>query len=196
MQRATAVRLIEEIHVNFRYTYKDMSSKDMQIMIARWYDCLRGYSDEAVEGAFRTALCRSSMPPTIADIIGTIERQERLKEPSDMALWSELKEAIEKIKKKVWDIRYGFVHLFEMKDTMNEPKYVYDNLREDIRSYIDFDSFCAFGAYTDEQLQFERARFLKAIPEIRQALRDKRTIEETKPMIAAGQGIQQLTGGK
>lgn len=193
MQRATAVRLIEEIHVNFRYTYKDMTQQDMQIMIARWYDCLRGYSDEAVEGAFRTALCRSSMPPTIADIIGIIERQERLKEPSDMALWSELMRQLKDAQRLIYT-EYGYKRAYELKSQYSHS--VYDALSEPLKAYMDFDSFCELCGFTSEQLQFERARFLKAIPEIRQALRDKRTIEATKPMIAAGQGIQQLTGGK
>lgn len=196
MQRATAVRMITEINVNFRYTYKNMTKQDMQIMTARWYDCLKSYSDEEVEGAFRTALCRSSMPPTIADIIGIIDRQKRLSEPSDMALWSEIKQAVRKIQRTVHDKDYGFRQLYELKGIAQDLDDIYCNLREDIRAYIDFDSFCAFGAYTDEQLQFERARFLKAIPEMREAMRDKRMIEQTKPMISAGKGIQQLTGGK
>lgn len=195
MQKATAVRLIEEIHVNFRYTYKGMSKEEIQLMTARWYDCLRGYSDEEVESAFRTALCRNSMPTTIADIIGIIDRQKRLSEPSDMVLWSELRNALSESQ----HLRkcYGIIRAADVFNAqMQEKRENYENLSEPVKAYLDFNSFCELCGYTDEQLQFERARFLKAIPEIREALRDKRTIEQTKPMISAGSGIHQLTGGK
>lgn len=193
MQKKTVVRLVMEIKANYRYTYRDMSDQDMQIMIARWYDCLSGYTDEQVESAFRTALCRSSVPPTIADIVGIIDRQKRLSEPNDMALWSELLGQIKDAQKLIYT-EYGYKHAYELKTQYSHS--VYNALSEPIKAYVDFNSFCELCGYSAEQLQFERARFLKAIPEIREALRDKRTIESTNPMIATGEGIQRLTGGK
>lgn len=186
MQRKTVVRIVMEIKANYRYTYRDMSDQEMQIMIARWYDCLSGYTDEQVEGAFRTALCKLSVPPTIADIVGIIDRQEKLKEPSDIELWSELTERMKECCAQVWTA-CGFRSLAELKT--EKARAIYDTLSEPIKAYIGFDSFCDIAGCNAEQLQFERARFLKAIPEIRVSLRERKMITKSKPMISGGQGI-------
>lgn len=173
MTEQSVWRVIAEIKANYRYTYKGMTDKEMKLMVARWQDCLKAYTDEQVECAFKTALCKLSVPPTIADIIGIISRQERLLEPRDMELWQTLVHAVKETCQAVWcGEKVGYRAMWENRG--NGAKAVYKRLPIILQEYCDFDSFCDMGGMTDEELRYERARFLKAIPEIREILRERR----------------------
>lgn len=196
MQKETVVRIITEIKANFRYTYRDMSKDEMRLMVERWYDCLKPFSDNDVESAFRVALCKSSVPPTIADIIGIISRQERLKQPSDTELWAQLMKAVKKTRYTIYVP--GSIDAYPAyRWKPKEVRDIYAGLDELIRAYIDFDGFCEYGGWDDTQLQIERSRFLKALPEIREAFAERKLahirepvterIENTqKPLIGTG----------
>ena len=60
MTEQSVWRLIAEIKANYRYTYKGMTDEEMKLMAARWQDCLKAYTDEQVESAFKTAICKLS----------------------------------------------------------------------------------------------------------------------------------------
>lgn len=181
MQKETVVRIITEIKANYRYTYRDMTKEEMRLMVERWFDCLKPFSDNDVESAFRVALCKFSMPPTIADIIGIISRQERLKQPTDAELWSQLMKAVKQTKYEIYfekDIRTHYAYQLKTK----EVRDIYASLDEMIRAYIDFDGFCEYGAWDEIQLQIERSRFLKALPEIREAFAEKKLAQMREPV--------------
>lgn len=164
MKKSTAVRLIVEIKANYRYTYRDMTEEEMRILSERWYECLLPYTDEQVERAFRAALCKCAYSPTIADIIGIIQRQ--CGKNNDLALWQTLKRAVGEICQTAWDARRGFIAIWEMRGA--SAKSVYDRLPAEVRECVDFESFCDMGGMSEKELGFERARFLKALPEKRE----------------------------
>lgn len=172
MQKKTVVRIIAEIKANYRYTYRDMKDEELRILTERWYDCLKEFTDEQVEQAFRVALCKCSVPPTLADIIGIISRQEGLTEPRDMELWQTLIHAVGETCQTSWSERKGFQALWEIRGS--GAKEIYIRLPIILREYCDFNSFCDMGGMTGEELRYERARFLKAILEIRESLRERR----------------------
>lgn len=173
MTEQSVWRLIAEIKANYRYTYKGMTDEEMKLMATRWHDCLKVYTDEQVDSAFKTAICKLSTPPTVADIIGIISRQERLLEPRDMELWQKLVHAVRETCQTVWcGDKVGYRALWENRG--KGVREIYDRLPIILQEYCDFDSFCDMGGMTDEELRYERSRFLKAIPEIREILRERR----------------------
>lgn len=172
MQKTTIIKIIAEIKANYRYTYKDITDNETSLIVTRWYDCLRAYTDEQVESAFRVAICKLSTPPTVADIIGIISRQERLLEPRDMELWQILVSAVDDIRAMVCVRDVGYMKMYENRG--RGAREIYDRLPIVLREYIDFDSFCDMGNMTDEELRFERARLLKSLPEIREILRERK----------------------
>lgn len=192
MKKETVVKIITEIKANYRYTYRDMTADEIRVMTARWYDCLKPFSDAQVEDAFRVALCKLSVPPTLADIIGIISRRERLKEKKDSELWTMFRNAIEKAKEATWDGEIGFCGHYELKD--GHAVKAYSALDEIIRAYIDFDGFCEICKMNDEALLYERTRFLKALPELREAFSERKLMQKTAPQIGTN-GIAQITGG-
>lgn len=202
MQKTTVIKIITEIKANYRYTYKDITDNETNLIISRWYDCLKAYKDEQVLSAFRVAICKLSTPPTVADIIGIISRQERLLEPRDMELWQILVRAVEDSRQMVYVRDIGYRCMYENRG--ESARGIYDRLPIVLKEYIDFDSFCDVGGMTDEELRFERARFLKALPEIRETLRERklaggganvlpRIEERNSPRLGSGGGKQSET---
>lgn len=185
MQKKTAVRLIAEVKANYRYTFRDMTDGEVRIMAERWYDCLKAYSDEQVESAFRVALCSLTVPPTIADIVNVISRSERLGEPSDSELWSILTHALSEAQHSTWNVRQGFVTIAEERG--GAARNIYGKLPELVRAFADFDTFCDYAGYNEVKLGYERARFLKSLPELRLAFRDRRLAESRVPRVASEQ---------
>lgn len=174
MQKTTVIKIVAEIKANYRYTYKGATDAEIKLIIERWYDCLHGFSDAEVEEAFKAAICTLTLPPTLADIIGYIERKQRLSEPNDNALWQELMYAIGESSQTQWT-HEGFLSLYEIGG--KALREIYDKMSEPMREYVDYDSFQYFCGMSKESLEFERSRFLKQIPEIRRALRERALTE-------------------
>lgn len=185
MRKETAIRFIAEIKANYRYTYRDMSEAEMRVMAERWYDCLKSYTDEQAERAFKAALCKCSVPPTIADMIGILSRQESREEGSDLQLWQEVRRGVGEICQSVWTAKSGFIGLWELRG--DGARSVYAKLPPVVRSWLDFDSFCDMGGMTEEELVYERARFLKAIPEVREAAREEKLAGGKEKKITQGE---------
>lgn len=171
MQKTTVIKIVAEIKANYRYTYKGVTDAEIKLIVERWYDCLHGFSDAEVEEAFKAAICTLTVPPTLADIMGYIERKQRLSEPNDNALWQELIDAIDESHGQIWTRDAGYQFVYET--IGKEFREIYDKMSEPLREYIDFGSFPYFCGMSKESLEFERSRFLKQIPEIRRALRER-----------------------
>lgn len=193
MQKKTVVRLMVELKANYRYTFRDVTKEEMAIMTERWYDCLKHFTDEQVENAFKVALCKLSMPPTIADIIGIISRQERLTEPSDADLWRKIVTARGELCQSVWVKNGGFRALWELRG--KEARRVYEMLPIAVQHYVGFEAFCDLCGMDDEELKYERARFLKSISDIREAVRES-TIFERRERLESGLGALLNAGGE
>lgn len=194
MQKETVVRIITEIKANYRYTYRDMTKDEMRLMVERWYDCLKPFTDNDVESAFCVALCKFSVPPTIADIIGIISRQERLKQPSDTELWAQLVKAVNQTKYTIYV--EGSIDTYPAyRWKPKEVRDLYARLDELIRAYIDFDGFCEYGGWDEKQMQIERSRFLKSLPEIREAFAERKLAQMRVPGEQIAAANKPLIGG-
>lgn len=187
MEKRTAVRLITEITLNYGYAFKDMTDEKLRLLVERWFDCLKDYTEEQVETAFKITLCSLSRPPTIADIIGHIRKQNRLTEKSDLELWTELIEAAEDIRYQKWHPSLGWICGYEAPG--EKERAVYNKLSPAIRAYLDFNALCDIAGMDNEERKYERSRFLKAIPELREGLQERE-------LIGIGTNdFKQLTGG-
>lgn len=186
MQKNGVVRLVTAMKVNYRYTFRDMTKEEMTLMVETWYDMLSPYTDEEVQGAFRVALCKCKMPPTLADIIGILTRQEELKAPTDAEYWTELMNALEEIKEPVYDEEFYQELPFYVKHKAETEK-VYATLSEPVKRIVDFSTFLDYARESAEELRYERARFLKAIPDVRETLREKKIIAGNNPLLSGGE---------
>lgn len=188
MQNETVVKLITRIKANYRYTYRDVTKEEMKLMVKDWHDCLSSYSEEEVEGAFRVALCKCKMPPTIADLMEILTRQAKLKEPIDAEYWTELTIALDAVKKPVCcegDWREFPLYVLHKDDA----EKIYSTLSAPVKRIVDYSTFLDYARESDEELRFERARFLKALPEIRETLREQIIATRSEKMLSGGERL-------
>ena len=156
-----------------------MSNDEYELMRDSWWECLKDYPYGAVLNAVKLALLKNAYPPTIADIYGYIKKAEQLQQPSDNEFWNILVEAVNEIKTTLVEAYRGAVYLTpicELKDK-SRCKPIYDKLPIEVRKTIDFGTFVLYGVLDGKAMAVERNRFLKAIPEKREAVAESRMLK-------------------
>lgn len=178
MKRTELIQVITLIKANYRYVFKDMSEEEYEAMRNSWWDCLKDYPFGAVLNAVKLALLKNTYPPTIADIYGYIQKAEQLQQPSDNELWNILVSAVNEIKATHVQEFKGSCYrtpLYELKDK-SRCKPIYNKLPIEVRKTVDFGTFVLYGGLDEKAMAVERNRFLKAIPEKREAVAESRMI--------------------
>ena len=178
MKRSDLVQVLTLIKVNYRYVFKDISEDEYELMRNSWWECLKDYPTESVLNAVKLALMKNTYPPTIADIYGYIRKAEQLQQPSDNEYWNILVGAVNQIKTTLVQEYTGSPYrtpIYQLKDK-SHCKPIYDKLPIEVRKTIDFGTFVLYGGLDEKAMAVERNRFLKAIPEKREAVAESRMI--------------------
>ncbi len=179
MKRTELLQVLTLIKANYRYVFKDMSEDEYNLMRDTWWDCLKDYSFAQVLNAVKLALLKNSYPPTIADIVTYIRKIEQLNQPSDNEYWNILLEAVNEIRTTLVQEYKGSCYrtpIYELKDK-SRCKPIYERLPIEVKKTIDFGTFILYGGLDDKAMAVERNRFLKAIPEKREAVAESRMIK-------------------
>ena len=177
MKRSELVQVLTLIKANYRYVFKDMSKEEYDLMRDSWWECLKEYQFGAVLNAVKLSLLKNQYPPSIAEIVAYIRRAEQLSQPSDNEMWNKLASAVHEIKNTYineYSCCYG-TPLYQLKDK-SRCKAIYEKLPIEVRKTIDFGTFILYGGLDEKAMSVERNRFLKAIPEIREAIDESRMI--------------------
>ena len=175
------------IKANYSYAYKDVNDDLLKIMMRTWFNSLSKYSKEVVEVAFMKAIEVCKMPPTLADIIQNIKRIENANEPTDTELWQELVDCVDKAKDCIY--YYNFYIIESNGKTQSEnAKERFNKLWEEmpqiLKDYCGNKSGLVDIAQTD--LEFEKNRFLKQLPTLKQRQEIKATTNPEILKIASG----------
>lgn len=178
MKRSELVQILTLIKANYRYVFKDMSEGEYEAMRDTWWSCFGGYPTESVLNAVKLALLKNTYPPTIADIYGYIRKAEQLQQPSDNELWNILVGAVNEIRTTLVQEYNGSCYrtpIYQLKDK-SRCKTIYNKLPIEVRKTVDFGTFVLYGGLDEKAMAVERNRFLKAIPEKREAVAESRMI--------------------
>lgn len=156
------IEMIGSIKTIYPYYAKDAN---VEVLVNTWTVLLKDYPDNIIEAAFFKALQTCKMPPTPADIIEKIDGMLAVNEASDEELWTEYVKALRTTGAEVYYLtypKYGVDH------RMNIQK-IWDKLPEKIKLYLGSkgELMRMSQSYTDEELKFEKTRFLKAMPTLK-----------------------------
>ena len=156
------IEMIGSIKTIYPYYAKDTN---VEVLVNTWTVLLKDYPDNVVEAAFFKALQTCKMPPTPADIIEKIDSMLAVNEASDEELWTEYVKALRKTGAEVYYLTYP---KFGVDHRMNIQK-IWDSLPEKIKMYLGSkgELMRMSTSYTDEELKFEKTRFLKAMPTLK-----------------------------
>ncbi len=178
MKKTELLKILMLIKANYSYVFKDMSKEEYDTMRDTWWACFGGYPTESVMNAVKLVLLKNTYPPTIADIYGYIQKAEQLEKPSDNELWNILIGAVNEIKTTYVQEYQGSLYrtpLYQLKNK-SRCKPIYDKLPIEVRKTVDFGTFVLYGGLDEKAMSVERNRFLKVIPEKREAVAESRMI--------------------
>ena len=157
--------LIAAIKTIYSYYAKDT---DIETLVNTWTLLLKEYPDEAVDAAFLICLKICKTPPTPADVIEQLNAMAEATGQSDEQLWSEYVKALQKVEDQLHYVRYP--HVGETSATEREKiTDIWKSMDEGLRQYIGTkDELMRMArSYTDDDLKFEKTRFLRAMPSIK-----------------------------
>lgn len=159
------IEMIGSVKTIYPYYAKDT---DVQILVKTWTLLLKDYPDKAVDVAFFKCLQTCKMPPTPADVIEQLNSMAEALEATDEELWSEYTLALRKVERQLGYLQYPLFGETQA-DTHKRIEAVWEGLPEKLRYYIGSKGELMRMArdYTDNDLKFEKQRFLKTMPSMK-----------------------------
>ena len=164
----TIIETIAAIKTIYSYYAKDAN---VELLVNTWEAVLKPFPDELVKKSLYLCLQTNKTPPTPADIIEKINMMEEMQRPTGEELWCKFIKALPKVADEVYCIRYPNYNETS-DDARKRLNDIWEAMPEEIKSYIgDKNEMIRFAnSYDDEELKFERIRFLKAVPKIQKRL--------------------------
>lgn len=181
------IEMIGSVKTIYPYYAKDT---DVETLVRTWTLLLKDYPDKAVDVAFLKCLQTCKMPPTPADVIEQLNSLVNALEPSDEELWSVYTKALRKVDNEMHYLKYP--RLDETSDHAHKRiEDTYNSLPDRLKHYIGSKGELMRMArdYTDDDLKFEKNRFLKMMPQMKQRE------EASKIMLLLGEEFKMIEGG-
>lgn len=198
LTKKDVVGMVGIIKANYSYAYKDVAKEDMLMLIETWYLSLARYEKEVINVAFQKALESCKVPPTLADIIEQTNRIKEATEPSDTELWAKLTQKLKKVADCVYRFRFNAIQangLTEGENARREFETIWQGLPQVLKEYCgDRNALIALSKYTDDELSFEKGRFIKILPTLKRNIETRQTINPDVLQLASG-AVKQLGGG-
>lgn len=193
LTKSTIPKILELIRTAYDNVFAGKSEQDMYNLVELWYDCLREYSYEVVLQATKNAIKRSEFPPRIATVINEIKRLQTADKKTGVELWAELDGVLYAVYETAQYLRYPQHY----ENARAKLKKLYDGLSEDLKLYVvNVASLIELARTSEtdkESFKYEKARFLKMIPDLQAHTEDRRSAETFLRLV--GQENLKLGGG-
>jgi tRNA(Ile)-lysidine synthase TilS/MesJ len=117
---------------------------------------------------------------------------------SDVELWAELKDVLWSVRDASYDLRYDS----SRKEASKKINQIYENLSNEIKLYVvNTSSLIEIANLDEEELKYEKARFLKLLPTLKDHAEERKQAEDFQLLLESKQlGInttsQKRIGGK
>lgn len=172
------VEMITAIKTIYSYYAKDC---DIELLVQTWGVLLRDYKDDVVDIAFYNAMQSCKVPPTPADIIERVKEMQKASEPTPESLWNELRAAIKETQKQMYYFRFNYIDnsgISQGDRARKKVEDVWNALNEKLKSYLSSkEEMIAIARNDEDDLKYEKSRFLKTLPIIEKRIEDKKQFE-------------------
>lgn len=186
LKKAHVVEYIALVNLQFSNAYNFTTDRERELLVNLWYEGLKFYPKELCDVAVKNALFKAEFVPKIATVLKEVETLYSAQQASDGQLWSELVSACAQIRDDVpySSDRYdtvihedtGLTTAGEMRKTIAK---IYDGLDPKLKEYCgSMRGFMDLSQTDEEDLKYEKGRFLKQLPIITERLRTK---QQTPP---------------
>lgn len=184
-------KYITMIRINFENAYKTQNIEEREMLLASWYAILQEYPKEICDKAVINAIKNAEFAPRIGNIVKEIENMQEAFEKTDHELWAELISKFREVRRFASRVNNNFVESNGLTQGENARQIldeIFDELSPELKDYCQNSrGLIELAQYTEEQLSFERGRFIKTMPQ----LRARKKMREQTPVNLAGliQGI-------
>lgn len=172
------VEMITAIKTIYSYYAKDC---DIELLVQTWGVLLRDYKDDVVDIAFYNAMQSCKVPPTPADIIERVKEMQKASDPTPESLWNELRAAIKETQKQMYYFRFNYIDnsgISQGDRARKKVDDVWNALNEKLKSYLSSkEEMIAIARNDEDDLKYEKSRFLKTLPIIEKRIEDKKQFE-------------------
>lgn len=162
-------KMITIIRLNYQGSYEIDDEEEIKLVLDTWIECLADYDREVVAVAFKQAIKTCRTAPTIADIIKQIHIMQNATNKTEYDLWAELDKAIYDATVLYGKFGYTAIPIGETKTqgeiAREQFDRLYDSLDPIIKDYVHDKQ--GLINLIDCELDYEKGRFFKAIPNLR-----------------------------
>lgn len=168
-------KLLVLIRANFENSYNFKTEEEARLLIEFWYDSLKQYPKEVVYQAIGNAIKHSEFAPKIANVLNEINSLNSLNEKTDIELWAELDNILYEVYDTAQYLRYP-QHFDEADKKLNE---IYNTLSGEIKLFVvNVSTLIEIANMDSESRKFEKARFLKTLPSLKEHAKNKAQAEQ------------------
>lgn len=174
LNKSEIVKVITAIKIQCPETLPYRNETEFDILVDMWYEILKEYPKEIVWQAVRNALKNTVYQKQnwIGAISQEIEKMQVAYEKDENELWGELSRVLREVNDCAYRLRFNFVERNGKTQGENARLRlveIYENLSPELKSYVRNEgNLVEIASLTDEQLQYERGRFMRTIPQIKQ----------------------------
>ena len=190
IKKIDVVKIISLIRMTYPNAYPTRTDEEEQMLIELWYSMFKEYPREVIFAGFEKAMKKSEFAPKPATIINEIEKMQGAYEKDDATLWAELQGVLREVSRCV----YMFNHTYVEDDGVSQGDKarrrvaeIFDGLDPALKDYCrDQRGLVELARYTDEQTSYERGRFMRVMPTVRERLKTRRETPENIQMLLQG----------
>ncbi len=180
--------IIAAIKTIYAYYARDT---DVQALVKTWGMLLQEYDDEVVDKALYLCLQSCKTPPTPADLIERIKAIQDAEEDTDEELWAQFTKALRKGYSLIYMFNATFVEANGKTQGANARDAfdkLWESLPEKLRMYMGSrGEFMRLARdYGEDDLKYERNRFMKVMPTLRIKQEYKRLSITSGQSVATG----------
>lgn len=183
-------KYITTIRINFENAYKTQTDEEREILIKSWFAILREYPKEIVDKAVLQAIKHAKYAPRIGDIVEHIEKMREAYEKSDGELWAELRGVFREVEKCVYYFRFNAMDAngkTQGDNARDRVEEIFNGLSPELKDYCrNSRGLIDIAQLSENDIQFEKARFLRIMPTLKERARTRRETPEQLAGIIQG----------
>ena len=190
---------ITMVRINFENAYKTQTAEEREMLLASWYAILKDYPKEVCDAAVLNAIKNAEFAPRIGSIVKEIEKMQVSFEKSESELWAELKGCLREVDRCVYMSRFTVIEangLSQGDNARARLEQIFNGLSPELQEYCGNKSgLVEISRLTDEQMSYEKARFAKTIPYLRERAKTRAQIGGTVAGLIQGMSNKFLLEG-
>lgn len=190
LQKKHIIEVLTLIRVNYDNAYRNQDENETELLVRSWYNFLSKYDYETVIAATQLTISKSEYVPRLSNIINAAEKLINPNAKSDEELWAELTASLG----RVYEVSRYLSYPQYQKWAKQKLQEIYDGLDDDIKLYVvNTSSLIEIAELNTDSMPYEKARFLKQMPVLKNHKNDKVSAQKLLEQIG---GVPQLPDTK